>query len=75
MHVETGTLATLQLLSVKTGEVAMQLYQKTMSKESWPCLRLSADEAVACHLVTNAVNVYSTSDFAAGTRIIVLHHL
>ncbi len=73
MDVQTCTLAALQLLSVKTGEVAMQLYQKTMSKESWPCLRLSADEALACHLVTNAVNVYSTSDFAAGTCIVVLH--
>ena len=75
MDVEECTLAALQLLNVKTGEVAMQLYQKTMSKESWPCLRLSADEAVACHLVTNAVNVYSTSNFAAGKRIIVWHQL
>ena len=72
---KTCTLAALQLLNVKTGEVVMQLFQKTMSKESWPCLHLSTDEAVACHLVTNAVNVYSTSDFAAGTRIIVLHQL
>ena len=48
----------------------MQLYQKTMSKEAWPCLHLSADEAVACHLVTNAVNVYRIDEFTAGLSCI-----
>jgi hypothetical protein len=47
--------------------VAIELFQRSFSKESWPPLKLSPDESRAFHLMTNAVNVYDPEDFAAGT--------
>ena len=56
----------MQLVEVASQQVVLQLFQKTMSKEAWPALQLTADETLTFHLVNNAVNVYSTADFAAG---------
>ena len=44
----------------------VQLYQKGMSKESWPALQLSSDEDLLAHMVNNTVNVYKTRNFAQG---------
>ena len=57
----------LQLINLASGETAVQLYQKGMSKESWPALQLSSDEMLLAHMVNNTVNLYKTEAFAEGT--------
>ena len=56
----------LQLINLASGETVVQLYQKGMSKESWPALQLSSDEMLLAHMVNNTVNLYQTEAFAKG---------
>ncbi|KAK9828927.1 hypothetical protein WJX72_002838 [[Myrmecia] bisecta] len=56
----------LKLWDLATGEVVVQLFQQTMSKEKWPCLQLPPDESIVCHCVSNAVNIYDPRNFSAG---------
>lgn len=62
-------LLLLQLLELASGEVVVQLFQKTMSKEAWPALQLTSDESLVAHMVTNTVNIYSTADFSQGAAM------
>lgn len=50
----------------REGVVAMQLYQKTFSRDAWPSVAFTADEGRALHAVTNAVNIYKPATFSAG---------
>ena len=60
--------------------MAMQLFQKSYSKDTWPAISFTGDESSAFHLVTNAVNVYDPVDFVSGelvapsVRASFLHH-
>lgn len=56
----------LQLMEVKSGKVVVQLFQKTMSKDTWPALQLTSDESHVAHMVNNTVNIYSTTAFSEG---------
>lgn len=58
----------LKLLEVKSGETVVQLHQKGMSKESWPALQLTCDEALLAHMVNNTINIYKTRAFAEGVQ-------
>lgn len=49
----------------------MQLHQKGMSKESWPALQLTCDEALLAHMVNNTVNIYKTKAFAEGDNALM----
>lgn len=46
--------------------MAMQLFQKSYSRDTWPAISFTGDESSALHLVTNAVNVYDPADFPSG---------
>ncbi|KAA6416608.1 MAG: eukaryotic translation initiation factor 2A-like [Trebouxia sp. A1-2] len=56
----------LKLLDLESGETVVQLYQKGMSKESWPALQLTSNEALLAHMVNNTINIYKTRAFAEG---------
>ena len=55
-----------QVWEWRENRVAMQLFQKSYSKDTWPAISFTGDESSAFHLVTNAVNVYDPSNFASG---------
>ena len=61
----------MQLLDVASGETVVQLHQKGMSKESWPALQLTCDEALLAHMVNNTVNIYKTKAFAEGDNAVM----
>ena len=65
---------TVQLLDLASGETVVQLYQKGMSKESWPALQLTSDEALLAHMVNNTINIYKTRAFAEGKSVLVSMH-
>ncbi|KAL9162559.1 hypothetical protein ABFS82_07G098600 [Erythranthe guttata] len=50
----------------ETGESVYQLFQKNMSKATWPVFKFSYDEDVACRLVTNEVQFFDPKDFSKG---------
>ena len=56
----------LQLWDWRTGEVKLQLFQKSFSRDNWPTLQLTADESLVLHAVNNAVNAYETHNASAG---------
>ncbi|KAL3635064.1 hypothetical protein CASFOL_022118 [Castilleja foliolosa] len=49
-----------------SGESVFQLFQKNMTKATWPSIRFSSDEAVACRLATNEVQFFDTKDLSKG---------
>lgn len=65
---------TVQLLDLESGETVVQLYQKGMSKESWPALQLTSDEALLAHMVNNTINIYKTRAFAEGKSVLMSMH-
>ena len=48
----------------------MQLYQKAFSRDAWPSVAFTADEARALHAVTNAVNIYDPASFSTGAPLL-----
>ncbi len=60
----------MQLLDLESGETVVQLYQKGMSKEAWPALQLTSDEALLAHMVNNTINIYKTRAFAEGKSVL-----
>uniref|UniRef100_A0A803M5S5 Eukaryotic translation initiation factor 2A n=1 Tax=Chenopodium quinoa TaxID=63459 RepID=A0A803M5S5_CHEQI len=54
------------LWSVETGACVYNFSQKNMSKTSWPSIRFSSDEAVACRLVTNEIQFFDSADLSKG---------
>lgn len=65
---------TVQLLDLDSGETVVQLYQKGMSKESWPALQLTSDEVLLAHMVNNTINIYKTRAFAEGKSVFLSMH-
>ncbi len=64
----------MQLLDLESGEKVVQLYQKGMSKESWPALQLTSDEALLAHMVNNTINIYKTRAFGEGKSVLLSMH-
>lgn len=54
------------LWKIETGDPVYNQFQKNMTKATWPSIRFSADEAVACRLVTNEVQFFDGRDFSKG---------
>ncbi|KAI3470228.1 hypothetical protein Pfo_026891 [Paulownia fortunei] len=54
-----------------TGESVYQLFQKNMTKATWPSIRFSSDEAVAGRLATNEVQFFDPENFSKG----IVHRL
>ncbi|XP_021751808.1 eukaryotic translation initiation factor 2A-like [Chenopodium quinoa] len=52
--------------SVENGSCVHNFSQKNMSKTSWPSIRFSSDEAVACRLVTNEIQFFDSADLSKG---------
>ena len=65
----------MQLLDLESGETVVQLYQKGMSKESWPALQLTSNEALLAHMVNNTINIYKTRAFAEGKSVLLSMHV
>ncbi|KAJ4967961.1 hypothetical protein NE237_014662 [Protea cynaroides] len=61
----------LILWKIETGSAVYQLFQKNMSKATWPSIRLSSDESVACRLATNEIQFFDAGDFSKG----IIHRL
>ncbi|GER27893.1 eukaryotic translation initiation factor eIF2Afamily protein [Striga asiatica] len=54
------------LWKVDNGESVYQMFQKNMTKATWPAIRFSSDEAVACRLATNEVQFFDPKDLSKG---------
>lgn len=55
-----------QAWEVVSGNVAIQLHQKSTTKEQAPYLHFTDDESMVYHLMTNAVNGYSMENVEGG---------
>ncbi|PKI33569.1 eukaryotic translation initiation factor 2A isoform X2 [Punica granatum] len=51
---------------IETGDSVYQLFQKNMTKTTWPSIRFSSDEAVACRLATNQIHFFDAGDLSRG---------
>ncbi|KAI3428624.1 hypothetical protein D9Q98_007447 [Chlorella vulgaris] len=56
----------LKVWRLEAGECLLSLHQKVYTKDTWPSIQFTQDDALAFHQVTNAVNIYSTDNWAAG---------
>ncbi|XP_070019702.1 uncharacterized protein [Nicotiana sylvestris] len=54
------------LWKIENGEYVYQLFQKNMTKVTWPSVRFSSDETVACRLATNEIQFFDPRDFSKG---------
>ncbi|KAG4156659.1 hypothetical protein ERO13_D02G010200v2 [Gossypium hirsutum] len=54
------------LWSIETGDPVYEQFQKNMTKATWPSIRFSSDEAVACRLATNEIQFFDAADFSKG---------
>jgi uncharacterized protein with WD repeat len=56
----------LQVWQLSSGAVVLSLFQRSFSRDAWPSVQFVADESLAFHQVTNAINIYACADWAAG---------
>ncbi|KAL0663815.1 hypothetical protein Bca4012_100652 [Brassica carinata] len=56
----------VSLWNTETGDLAHGLYQKSITKTTWPSIRFSPDESSACRLATNEVQFFDPKDFSKG---------
>ncbi|CAK9161662.1 unnamed protein product [Ilex paraguariensis] len=54
-----------------TGDAVYHLFQKNMTTATWPSVRFSFDEVVACRMATNEIQFFDTGDFSKG----IIHRL
>ncbi|KAM1181148.1 hypothetical protein ACFX1X_020431 [Malus domestica] len=47
-----------------TGDSIYHQHQKNMTKATWPSIKFSSDEAVACRLATNEIQFFDVGDFS-----------
>ncbi|KAL5784166.1 hypothetical protein ACOSQ2_006558 [Xanthoceras sorbifolium] len=59
------------LWKTETGDSVYHLFQKNMTKATWPSIRFNSDEAVACRLATNELQFFDARDFSKG----IIHRL
>lgn len=63
---EGNAAKNLKAWDVATGGIAVQLHQKSTTKEQAPYLHFTADESMVYHLMTNAVNGYDMGNVGGG---------
>ena len=51
--------------TLRGGANVYNCFQKSFNKADWPYLQFSADDLVACRVVTNEVHFIRATDFAA----------
>ncbi|KAH0874786.1 hypothetical protein HID58_072148 [Brassica napus] len=56
----------VSLWNIETADLAHGLYQKSITKTTWPSIRFSPDESSACRLATNEVQFFDPKDFSKG---------
>lgn len=56
----------LVLWKIESGDSVYQQFQKNMTKTTWPSIRLSSDEAIACRMATNEIQFFNPKDFSKG---------
>ena len=56
----------MSIIDIASGETVLIFHQKTFTKETWPLVQWSDDEAFAARMVSNEVHFYNTAEFAAG---------
>ncbi|CAL1365904.1 unnamed protein product [Linum trigynum] len=54
------------LWETKNGDDVHRHFQKNTSKATWPSIRFSSDETVACRLATNEIQFFDPKDFSKG---------
>ncbi|KAE9607256.1 hypothetical protein Lal_00026450 [Lupinus albus] len=54
------------LWKTETGDPVYQHSQKHLTKNTWPAIQFSLDEATACRLATNEVQFFDGGDFSKG---------
>ncbi|KAM4105821.1 hypothetical protein ACB094_04G022200 [Castanea mollissima] len=54
------------LWNTETGDPVYHQFQKNMTKVTWPSIRFSSDEVVACRLATNEIQFFDAHDFSKG---------
>ncbi|KAB1213215.1 Eukaryotic translation initiation factor 2A [Morella rubra] len=54
------------LWRTETGDPVYHQFQKNMTTTTWPSIRFSSDEAVACRLATNEIQFFDARDFSKG---------
>ncbi|KDP44253.1 hypothetical protein JCGZ_05720 [Jatropha curcas] len=55
------------LWKIETGDAVHHHFQKNMTKTTWPSIRFSSDEVVACRMATNEIQFFDPTDFSKGT--------
>ena len=55
----------LTVWDVGSGAQVYACFQKSFQKAEWPYLQFSADDSIACRVVTNEVHFIRSADFAA----------
>lgn len=56
----------MQLWDWRTGDVKMQLFNKSFTIDSWPLLQLTGNEDLVLHQAGASVNVYDPNNFQKG---------
>lgn len=54
------------LWKIETGDPVYQQFQKNMTKSTWPSIRFSSNEDVACRLATNEIQFFEAGDLSKG---------
>ncbi|CAN1250719.1 Eukaryotic translation initiation factor 2A [Linum perenne] len=54
------------LWRTETGDALHSHFQKNSTKATWPSIRFSSDETVACRLATNEIQFFDPKDFSKG---------
>ncbi|XP_031495257.1 eukaryotic translation initiation factor 2A [Nymphaea colorata] len=54
------------LWNTTTSAPVYELFQKNISKTTWPTIRFSDDESVACRMATNEIQFFDAKDFSKG---------
>lgn len=53
---------------ISSGKIVARFYQKKFNPEDWPYIQWSADEHIACRLVSNEVHFFNGRDMSAGIQ-------
>lgn len=56
----------MKVWRIADWEPVLQLHQKNLARDVWPFIHWAADESMAYHMVTNAVNGYAANAFDSG---------
>ena len=60
----------MQLWEWRKGDVVLQVFQKSFSRDEWPAIQITNDGQLACQAVNGAINCYSLTDPAAGDPLL-----